>query len=602
MRAADQYDLLYAQDPVISLTSLLQTPLPPVPWDAGISLHWMAIEGKQPAIPENVPLEAVHHRAKRQRLGASGANGIGTKTEPPPQALAVPVPSKPAPPVSSKPAPPVSTAAPVATAAPLVTEEEGALLRAPLRHVVPRELHMYYAKVVKVVREAANVTPLSPQETAVLASLGTDAGIRPLAPYLCNFVATEIGEHLTEANPARVTIVLRAARAMTGNSHLELGPYLHELVPALLTCLLARDVCSSSPDGADDEENQGNVSDGVAGKEKAETGRPSGQYILLSPEAPHWGVRMESARAVAALCTAYPDIAPRVQKKILTAMATPAASLQTLYGAIIGIAEQGPRVVRALLLPNLIPTLALLKDHLTLPASSKFGEGKEKKIFARRSAVATVRAAIVQAACVCVFRRGEFSLGRSSIRSELPASQEKRLRKNTLRLAKVTTEEAKMLVQEGKKSHPLTVPGESAAGGRKRGRGRGGRGRGGRATPMLEDESHLPALSEVFGEEDGEETADEGRAAMEWAQRASALTSMRPAGGAAAENAPEEMITSFGNAFESFASLELPHENYLEEAWREDFPEDQLQRAMEELFESDVLPYKEKGTDIVAFL
>jgi hypothetical protein len=45
---------------------VLQAPLPEVPVEVGVVLHWLAVDGRQPAIPENEPLE--RPRAKRQRV------------------------------------------------------------------------------------------------------------------------------------------------------------------------------------------------------------------------------------------------------------------------------------------------------------------------------------------------------------------------------------------------------------------------------------------------------------------------------------------------------------------------------------------------------
>lgn len=38
---------------------LIEAPLPKTPLDTGVIAHWLAIEGVQPAIPENSPVEGV---------------------------------------------------------------------------------------------------------------------------------------------------------------------------------------------------------------------------------------------------------------------------------------------------------------------------------------------------------------------------------------------------------------------------------------------------------------------------------------------------------------------------------------------------------------
>lgn len=36
---------------------MIEAPLPKAPLDTAIVCHWLAIEGTQPAIPENAPME-----------------------------------------------------------------------------------------------------------------------------------------------------------------------------------------------------------------------------------------------------------------------------------------------------------------------------------------------------------------------------------------------------------------------------------------------------------------------------------------------------------------------------------------------------------------
>lgn len=38
---------------------MIEAPLPKAPLDTAVVNHWLAIEGVQPAIPENAPLEGI---------------------------------------------------------------------------------------------------------------------------------------------------------------------------------------------------------------------------------------------------------------------------------------------------------------------------------------------------------------------------------------------------------------------------------------------------------------------------------------------------------------------------------------------------------------
>ncbi len=53
---------------MVDFNKLLQTPLPPVPRDVTFSVHWLAIEGVQPAIPQNPSVKKNALIAKKKKL------------------------------------------------------------------------------------------------------------------------------------------------------------------------------------------------------------------------------------------------------------------------------------------------------------------------------------------------------------------------------------------------------------------------------------------------------------------------------------------------------------------------------------------------------
>ena len=44
---------------IILTFQVIESPLPKAPLDVSVSAHWLAIEGVQPAIPENAPVEGM---------------------------------------------------------------------------------------------------------------------------------------------------------------------------------------------------------------------------------------------------------------------------------------------------------------------------------------------------------------------------------------------------------------------------------------------------------------------------------------------------------------------------------------------------------------
>ncbi|KAL0399168.1 UNVERIFIED_CONTAM: Transcription initiation factor TFIID subunit [Sesamum radiatum] len=58
-RAAGHKDLFYVEDKDVEFKEVIEAPLPKAPLETAVVAHWLAIEGVQPAIPENPPPEAL---------------------------------------------------------------------------------------------------------------------------------------------------------------------------------------------------------------------------------------------------------------------------------------------------------------------------------------------------------------------------------------------------------------------------------------------------------------------------------------------------------------------------------------------------------------
>lgn len=91
----------------------------------------------------------------------------------------------------------------------------------------------------------------------------------------------------------------QAARSLLANSDLNLGPYIHVLMPALLSCVLAK--------------------------------RMGG-----TPSEDHWSVRDAAARVIALACArlgpSHPNMQPRVTREYSKALTDDAKPLATRYG------------------------------------------------------------------------------------------------------------------------------------------------------------------------------------------------------------------------------------------------------------------------------
>jgi hypothetical protein len=589
VRAAGFEDVYYAQDPVLSIETLLETPLPPVPWEAGIRIHWLAVDGVQPSIPENAPLQPAHHRDKRRKTEAE-------RPVPP-----VPMPPPPFAPGGQQHQPP-SAAAHAGAIGGGGAAEEGALVRAPVKHVLSRELHMYYEKAAAVLG-ASNATPgsqdegaphplpiayapdASPACRALLSSLRVDAGMQPLAPYLCQLVSDQVAASLGDAG--RLEMLLRAAAALAANPNLDLGPYLHMLVPAVLTCLLARHVATATrPTGA-----RPGSSAGINTSTAPET-------ASLAPEAPHWTIREHAARATACICKNYPDAAPRIQRQLVAGLAAPGAPLQTIFGAVCGIYAQGPRVVKALLLPNLLPCMHALQEDL-----------QGRRGAARSGAALRVRAALLAAAGHCVYlsgvcaswgsegggNRGVYAdkhgggggggahrvlFGSGSQKPRRGTDTPSQATRSHPRLAKVTAADVDtgcltVVSANDAASHPAIKKQQK----RKEGS------RGAKLAAGGISNHRVGDVDQFFETMDGEGSDMD----VELAEAAAEALDKVPAEVMHAAD-PEGRLGR--GAVEGAAWPRLPDKNELAEAWREDFPPLELRRVMVLVFGDDVAPYE----------
>ena len=606
-KAAGHADIVYAEDPVVPLSSIVEAPLPPLPWEAGVTVHWMAVNGKQPAIPENMPLVPLTHRDKRQRT---------EKTRKALPALTV----KPAEIATTTTGAEAEAAATAGTATQhgTGTVEEGVLVRAPLKHVVSKELHLYYNKVVTALETAAPPPASASTELlAVLASLRIDAGLQPLAPYFAHYLAEKVGVYLPSA--PRLSLLLRAAVSLGSNPSLDLGPYLHEIMPAVLTCLLAHSVGESTSEEVDGKQ-----------KKKKEKNDASGDITSFDSDAFHWTVREEAARAAAALCTTYPDAAPRVQRQLLSSLTSPTSSLPCRYGAVLGLEAQGSRVVRSLLLPNLIPAVVALKEDL----SGKKGEQNLKSAM-------KVRGALLAASGYCVYLSGvcaawnthaaavggkkagnrqreegeEKEEAGAGGKRKKPAAKKKGAKTQQPKIANMSRSEAEAVIA-GNASRPPSAAAAAAAaaasGNASLRRPRGGKKAGIAGTTTTtngnkknnNDASSPIHLSEIFGDEEEQDATT--AAALAAAGQNSLKKVLTIAGNMRPTNKDNAAvtITTGGGTKDGTSTItaivpapgllleNLPRINYLTEAWREDFPVERLHQAMGELFGDDIAPYE----------
>ncbi|KAK4363909.1 hypothetical protein RND71_015267 [Anisodus tanguticus] len=307
-RAAGHKDLFYIEDKDVEFKDVIEAPLPKALLDTAVVAHWLAVEGVQPAIPENPPPEAVAMPSDNR------------KTE---------------------------------------YKEDGVPvdIKVPVKHVLSRELQLYYDKITELTVNRSN--PLLFKEA--LRSLATDSGIHPLVPYFTYFVSDEVARNLN--NFPLLFALMRLVWSLLQNTQIHIEPYLHQLMPSIMTCLVAKRLGNRLSDN-------------------------------------HWELRDFSAKLVALICKrhgqVYHNLQPRVTRTLLHAFLDPTKALPQHYGAIQGLAALGPGVVRQLVLPNLEAYLQLLDPEMQLEKQ----KNEMKRLEAWR-----VYGALMCAAGLCIYER-----------------------------------------------------------------------------------------------------------------------------------------------------------------------------------------------------
>lgn len=294
--------LYYIDEHELDFEKIVNAELPPVPRISSFTAHWLAIEGVQPIVPQN-PLPADIKALPPPVRGATSSilnndlfSSSLSATELPESTLD-----------SSH----NDTSLPV---------------RPLVRHVLSKELKLFFDKVV------AALVSTDPEKDhlkmAALSSLKSDPGLHQLVPYLIQFVAEQITNHLHSID--LLSTMLEVISALADNKTVFLDPYVHALMPCILTLLLAKRLGLVVKDKSKSEYNDALRSQ-MAVREFA--------AILLR-------------HIVTAYGSSYSTLRPRVTRTLLRALLNPGNPAGTHFGALLGLKNMGGEVVRLVLLGN----------------------------------------------------------------------------------------------------------------------------------------------------------------------------------------------------------------------------------------------------------
>lgn len=173
--------------------------------------------------------------------------------------------------------------------------------------LLSEELQLYFHRVTAAMEHPA----AQQQQDAVLQSIASDTGLQELVPFLVRYCQQELYRTMAEGP-------IRLAAALLSNPHLHLESHLHELLPALVTCVVAKQL-------------------------------------------PNRKIRPEAAYALFKACqqfgTEYINLKPRVLRALWQAVQQPSddpKAWPSQYGGIVAITMFGVRVIDALLLPTIL--------------------------------------------------------------------------------------------------------------------------------------------------------------------------------------------------------------------------------------------------------
>lgn len=183
-------------------------------------------------------------------------------------------------------------------------------------HELSVEQQLYYKEITE-----ACVGSDEARRAEALQSLSADPGLHEMLARMCTFIAEGVRVNVVQNNLALLIYLMRMVKALLDNPSLYLEKYLHELIPSVATCIVSKQLC-------------------------------------IRPELDnHWALRDFASRLMGQICknfnTSTNNVQTRITRMFSQAFKNNQAPLASLYGAICGLCELGPEVIKAIIIPKL---------------------------------------------------------------------------------------------------------------------------------------------------------------------------------------------------------------------------------------------------------
>ncbi|CAL1285530.1 unnamed protein product [Larinioides sclopetarius] len=280
-------EIYFLEEKEMELSDIVGSQMPKLPLDISVKAHWLSIEGVQPTIPENPPpvskdqqkLESMDPTAKMPKIGASPTNK-GSKE----------------------------------------SHLEIVGLKQLATHELSVEQQLYYKEITE-----ACVGSDESRRAEALQSLASDPGLYQMLPRLSQFISEGVKVNVVQNNLALLIYLMRMVKALLDNQTLFLEKYLHELIPAVCSCIVSKQLCTRP-----DVDN-------------------------------HWALRDFASRLIAQIAknfnTTTSNVQTRVTRMFSKALFNEKMPLASQYGAISALSELGPGVVQTCVIPR-VKTIA----------------------------------------------------------------------------------------------------------------------------------------------------------------------------------------------------------------------------------------------------
>jgi transcription initiation factor TFIID subunit 6 len=165
------------------------------PSEVGLTMHWLAVDGSQPAIPQNPTQDA------------SMVHRISDDDD---------------------------------------DDPDGVSVRQLLPRLLSEELQLYFTRITMAVDKGGATPEDRRSQDSALAKVAQDAGLQELVPFFVRYLSKHLYKSL--GNPGHCRTLIRLTRSLLLNSHLHLELHLHQLLPALMTCVVAKKLAHQRAD------------------------------------------------------------------------------------------------------------------------------------------------------------------------------------------------------------------------------------------------------------------------------------------------------------------------------------------------------------------